>query len=83
MTNEEIENRIAQAPGPFREILERLHRKGVLTDPKFKAALLLAMQRVANQQREESAVIRAANVPVQNPTNNNDEKPSKQTSNHS
>ena len=77
MTNEEIEKRIAQAPGPFREILERLHRKGVLTDPKFKAAFLTAMQQVADQQREEVAVIRAAKVAVQNPTKNNDEKPSK------
>jgi hypothetical protein len=55
MTEEEIQKRIVQAPAPFREHLLDLHKRGLLTDPSFLAAIIKARDRVIAEQKAELA----------------------------
>jgi hypothetical protein len=55
MTEEQIQKRIASAPAPFREHLLDLHKRGLLTDPKFLAAIVKARDRVIAEQKAELA----------------------------
>lgn len=55
MNEKEIQKRIASAPEPFRERLLKLHKEGLLTDPKLLKALKEARDEVVAEQRSELA----------------------------
>lgn len=48
--NDLIARRIAQAPEPFRVALERLHKRGLLTDPAFRQRFLDVAKKVAEEE---------------------------------